>query len=105
MEERQKEVKTLNLVLMALALGTFAVAVWTVTSDKFKAGTDDLFLVLVCLMLSVIFAALPAKWAHDNGWFKAGDDEEMAEAHAGAADDQSHGASTKVFIYVWVALL
>jgi cytochrome c oxidase subunit 4 len=104
MEEQKREAKTLNLVLLLMGLGTFLVAVWTVMSDQFRAGTDDLFLVVVCLLLTAVFVALPAKWAHDMGLFSAGDDDEPAETTALAAD-HGHGASTRLFVYVWIALL
>ena len=53
-ESKRREVATLNMILMALAVLTLGVAVWDVFSDSFRAGTDDVFLLLVYLMRSVL---------------------------------------------------
>ena len=69
-ESKTREIKALNLVLLALAGLSLAVAVWDVASDTFRAGTDDVFLVLVCLMLALLFALPPLMWARANGMLK-----------------------------------
>jgi len=52
MSEFKKEIVILNLLLILLSVGTLAFAAWSVISDQFKAGTDDLFLLFVCLLLA-----------------------------------------------------
>ena len=69
-ESKEKEIVILNLVLLALAGISLFVAVWTVVSNWFKAGTDDLFMVLTCLMLALLFALNPMIWAYEKGWLR-----------------------------------
>jgi hypothetical protein len=38
-----------------------------VISDQFMAGTDDIFLLFVCLLLALLFALSPLMWAYQNG--------------------------------------
>jgi|SRR5215472_7274221 len=109
-KEVKKETKILNLVLTLLAVGAVAVAGWTALSDQFKAGTDDLFLVLVCLLLALLFAINPLIWAYHNGYLRNPLKVE-AEAGSGAAEGEmaplhvEHVGSTKLFVNVWIALL
>ena len=104
-DSKGREVTTLNMILLALAALSLGVAVWDAVSNGFKAGTDDLFLVLVCLMLALLFAAPPLLWAHASGMLKnpfaeeAEGGGEMEEAHEG------HGGSDRQNTYVWGALL
>jgi succinate dehydrogenase hydrophobic anchor subunit len=70
MAESNKEMVVLNALMILFAIGAVAVAVWTVISDKFKAGTDDLFLVLVCLLMALLFAISPVLWAFNSGLIK-----------------------------------
>lgn len=109
MVEEKKEIKTLNLILLALAGIAVLVALWNVASDTFRAGTDDLFLVLVCLMLALLFAVPSLMWAKANGLLKnpfadepvpAEGPSEHAEAH-----HEEHGGSNKQNIMVWGGLL
>ena len=69
-ESKEKEPMLLNLTLLLLAVISLAVAVWTVITNWFKAGTDDLFMVLTCLMLALLFAISPLIWAYENGWLR-----------------------------------
>lgn len=107
-ESKAKEIKVWNMILLGLSVLSVGAAVLTVASDRFKAGTDDVFLVLVCLMLAGLFAIPPLMWAHANGMLKNpfADDEEPAgaliEAEAGHGE---HGGSNRENIVIWVALL
>ena len=97
-----KEMKLLNGVLGLLALGSLAVAAMT-AADFFRGGTDDLFLTLTALLLAVVFAIMPLKWAYDQGMiFQPMPDEVQAheEAHGG-----EHGGSNRENIFIWIALL
>ena len=103
-DSKGREVTMLNMVLLALAALSLSVAVWDAVSNGFKAGTDDLFLVLVCLMLALLFALPPLMWAHASGMLKnpfaeEAEGGEMEEAHEG------HGGSDRQNTYVWGALL
>jgi len=106
-ESKEREVTTLNMVLIALAVLSVGVAVWDVFSDSFRAGTDDVFLVLVCLMLALLFAISPLMWAHANGWMKNPFAEEPV-AEGGAEMEtihEEHGGSDRQNTIVWGGLL
>lgn len=59
LQMKERETKWLNLILLGLAGLSLAVAAWTLYNYELRAGTDDLFLVLVCLLLALLFAASP----------------------------------------------
>jgi cytochrome c oxidase subunit 4 len=108
-ETKERELKGLNLVLLLLAVGSLGVAAWTVATYDFRAGTDDLFLVLVCLLLALLFAINPLMWAHSKGWLTtpfALDDELAAEGPGfdHAAHD-SHGGTDSQNTKIWGILL
>ena len=88
-ESKEKEPLMLNLLLVVLAAISLFAAVWTVITNWFKAGVDDLFLILTCLMLALLFVINPAIWAYEKGWLrnplKRGD-------KAGAADEEKAAA-------------
>jgi cytochrome c oxidase subunit 4 len=109
MVEEKKEIKTLNLILLALAGIAVLVAVWNVASDTFRAGTDDLFLVLVCLMLALLFGLPTLMWAKSNGVLKNpfADEplpEEGPSLHA-VVDHEEHSGSNRQNVMVWGGLL
>ncbi|HXG63982.1 MAG TPA: hypothetical protein VNO70_02675, partial [Blastocatellia bacterium] len=62
-QSKEKEIKLLNGILAALAAGCLVVAAAIVGMDGFRAGTDDLFLVLTCLTLALLFAINPLLYA------------------------------------------
>jgi cytochrome c oxidase subunit 4 len=104
-----REIKVLNMVLLALSVLAVGVAVWAAASDTFRAGTDDVFLVLVCLMLALLFAIPPLMWAHANGMLKNPFAEE-AVGEGGAAVELetghgAHGGSDRQNTIIWGALL
>src|SRR5215469_7349906 len=99
-QSKEKELKVLNVILLLLAVASLGVAVWDVTSDGFKAGTDDLFLILVCLLLALLFAINPLMWAHSKGLlrnpFALGEEEELAaEPHDAHLVHEAHGGSDR----------
>jgi cytochrome c oxidase subunit 4 len=107
-DSKTREIKALNLVLLALAGLAIAAAVWAVASDGFKAGTDDVFLVLVCLMLALLFALPPLIWAHANGMLKNPfADEEVGGGGAMEIEGghEEHGGSNRENVIVWGGLL
>ena len=71
MPEEKTEILILNVILILFALGSLGIGVWTVVSDGFKAGTDDLFLLLVCLMMALLFSVGPFSWAYHKGLIKS----------------------------------
>lgn len=109
MVEEKKEIKTLNLILLALAGIAVLVALWNVASDTFRAGTDDLFLVLVCLMLALLFAVPSLMWAKANGMLKNPFADEPVPAEGPSehvdAHHEEHGGSNRQNIMVWGGLL
>ena len=107
-ESNPKEIKAWNLILLGLSVLSIGAAVMTVASDRFKAGTDDVFLVLVCLMLALLFAVPPLMWAHANGMLKNPFADEAVEG--GAAMEMEvghgeHGGSNRENVIVWGGLL
>lgn len=106
-ESKTREIKALNFVLLALAGLALGVAVWDVASDTFRAGTDDVFLVLVCLMLALLFALPPLMWARANGMLKNpfADEADEGGAVAMEADHGEHGGSNRQNVIVWGGLL
>lgn len=103
-KSKENEVVLLNGVLAALAGGALLVAVWTVATDRFRAGTDTLFLILVCLMLAGLFAISPLLWAVEKGWIPNPFDK-TARAEAAAHGEHAHGATNPQNVLVWVGLL
>lgn len=100
--KRDNEAVILNGVLVALAVGAFGVAAWKIAGDKFRSGTDTLFLAMVCLMLAALFAINPLLYAMEKGWvpnpFQKGAATAEAEgAHAHGSDSQN--------ILIWLGLL
>jgi cytochrome c oxidase subunit 4 len=107
-ESKAKEIKALNIVLLGLSALSVGAAVWAVASDRFKAGTDDVFLVLVCLMLALLFAVPPLMWAHANGMLKNPFADEAVDGGAAMemeAGHGEHGGSDRQNTIVWGALL
>ena len=107
-ESKAKEIKALNMVLLGLSALSVGAAVWAVASDRFKAGTDDVFLVLVCLMLALLFAVPPLMWAHANGMLKNPFTDEAVDGGAAMemeAGHGEHGGSNRENVIVWGALL
>lgn len=101
--DREKEIKRMNMVLLAMAGLAFLVAVWTAVGNQLRGGTDDLFLILVCLLLAALFAISPIMWAKQQGLFAAGDlEEEQATAHE---LEEHHGGGNRENIIVWGGLL
>jgi hypothetical protein len=70
MQEESTEIIVLNIILILFALGSLGIGVWTIVSDGFKAGTDDLFLLLVCLLMALLFSVGPYSWAYERGLIK-----------------------------------
>ena len=107
-QSKPKEIKALNMVLLGLSALSIAAAVLAVASDRFKAGTDDVFLVLVCLMLALLFAVPPLMWAHANGMLKNPFADEAVDGGAAMemeAGHGEHGGSDRQNTIVWGALL
>ncbi|HJQ69699.1 MAG TPA: cytochrome C oxidase subunit IV family protein [Blastocatellia bacterium] len=104
-KEKIKEISVLNLVLMVLAAGSIMLAGYVLVTGRFKGGTDDLFLVLVCLLAALLFAIVPFMWAYEQGYvaqfLDVGD--ESPPAHAEEAHE--HGITNKQNLTVWGALL
>jgi cytochrome c oxidase subunit 4 len=111
---KEKETHLLNLVLALLAVGSLLLAGYVLATGQFKGGTDDVFLVLVCLLAALLFAIVPFMWAYEQGYITrfldVGDEGETATAHAAAhaADHDSaheHGITNKQNLVVWGGLL
>ena len=105
-DSKEKEIGALNMVMLALAVLAVGVAAWNVISDGFRAGTDDLFLVLVCLMLALLFAVPTLMWAQANGKLtNPFADEAIPEGAVDTGTHEAHGGSDKQNTIIWVSLL
>lgn len=93
-QSKQKEILLLNLSLLLLAVICLVVAVWTAISNMLRAGTDDLFLILVALMLALLFAINPLVWAYENGYLR-NPLKGRKEAGAGAAAKNEEKAAAR----------
>lgn len=116
-QKTEKEISLMNMLLMGSAGICVLAAAWVVITGEFRAGTDDLFFVIVCLSLALLLATPSLLWAHSTGrlnkWFGAEDEpvapahaEVHAEAHpeAHAEAHADHGGHRLNFI-VWGGLL
>lgn len=104
-ESKEREPKLLNGILILMALGAVGVAALT-GSNLLKSGTDDLFLILVCLLLALLFAVNPLLWAYRNGKiFQPLEDEPVAEHAHDDAHADAHAGSDRQNITVWGGLL
>jgi hypothetical protein len=79
---KERETLVINLVLILLSVGALAVAVWTLITGWLRAGTDDLFLIMVSLLLALLFAINPLMWAHEKGWLRKPSKRKAPEAAA-----------------------
>ncbi|HSB11045.1 MAG TPA: cytochrome C oxidase subunit IV family protein [Blastocatellia bacterium] len=104
-DSKGREAKALIGVMLALAVLSLGVAAWNVMSDTFRAGTDDLFLVLVCLMLALLFAVPVLMWAHANGMLTNPFADEPLPEVAGESEHETHGGSDKQNTIIWIVLL
>jgi cytochrome c oxidase subunit IV len=109
MKGKDKEIKVLNLILLGLAGICILAALWALASDGFKAGTDDLFLILTCLMLALLFALPVLLWARSTGMlrkmFGVDDEPEPAAEIVHDAEHAHAGGASKENIIVWGGLL
>jgi len=109
-DTKQREVTTLIMVLLGMAVLSLGVAAWDVVSNGFRAGTDDVFLILVCLTLALLFAVPPLIWARANGMLKNPFAEEAvpeggAEMEMAHEEHGEHGGSDRQNVFVWGGLL
>jgi caa(3)-type oxidase subunit IV len=104
--KQEKEAKILNLALLALSGICVLIAAGT-GANMLKSGTDDLFLILVCLLLALLFAVPPYIWAKKKGLVGQPYPDEAApvEAHAEAEDAHHHASTNKENIMIWGGLL
>ena len=59
MDKTKNEGMIVNVVCIIMALLFLAGVVYDITSDQFRGGVDDLFTIMVCLALALIFAFNP----------------------------------------------
>lgn len=105
--KQEREAKILNLALLALSGICVLIAAGT-GANMLKSGTDDLFLILVCLLLALLFAIPPFLWAKKKGLVGQPFTDEVTHPEADAhtvADDAHHAGTNKENIMVWGGLL
>jgi cytochrome c oxidase subunit IV len=100
-QTKEREPKLLNGILIFLAIASVGVAAVT-AKDLLKAGTDDLFLILTCLLLAVLFAVNPLLWAYRKGQIFQPLVDEPVEEHG---HEEAHGGSNRENIIIWISLL
>ncbi|HMG34552.1 MAG TPA: cytochrome C oxidase subunit IV family protein [Blastocatellia bacterium] len=98
-----KEAKRLNQIMLGLAGLCVLFAAWDLAMNFFRAGTDDLFLILTALMLAALFAIPPAMAARARA--KAERAEGVEEEHALEVHAEAHGGSDRQNVFVWGGLL
>ena len=80
-----------------LAVGSLLLAGYVLATGKFKGGTDDLFLIMVCLLAALLFAIVPFMWAYEQGYvtqfLDVGDESEAAAAATRTATRATSTAS------------
>jgi cytochrome c oxidase subunit 4 len=76
-----------------------------VAASQFKGGIDDLFLILVCLLLALLFAINPIIWAYNQGWISNPFAAEPEAEGAAAALHHEHGGSNRENVVIWGLLL
>lgn len=105
---RLKEDVIINVICLIFALGILALAAMNVSWDAGMSGlitTDNLFFIVVCLLLASVMLISPLLWLHSRGILKnpfAGGEE------AGAVVDDTpihFEGTTKLFLVVLGALL
>src|SRR5262245_24851522 len=101
----EKEGKLLNAALGLLALIALGAAGWTAAVGQLRGGIDDLFLILIALLVAFIASINPLVTLYKKGVFMVEDEPEVEAAGAHAHDDHEVGGSTKLFITVWLVLL
>ncbi len=65
-----KEMVLIHVISLMIALGSLGLAIWTVVSDRFKGGIDDLFLVLAGMLLALLFSIPPILALKRRGVFE-----------------------------------
>ncbi len=65
--EAIKEMVLINVISLVIAVGSLSLAIWTVVSDRFKGGIDDLFLVLAGALLALLFSIPPVRMLKQSG--------------------------------------
>ncbi|HET9531105.1 MAG TPA: cytochrome C oxidase subunit IV family protein [Blastocatellia bacterium] len=102
---KQREQLIWNGLLALLALGSLLVAGWTAAASQFKGGIDDLFLILVCLLLALLFAINPIIWAYNQGWISNPFAAEPEVEGAAGVLHHEHGGSNRENVVIWGVLL
>jgi hypothetical protein len=62
-----KELKLLNFICVVVALGFMAMAVISVLLSGDFLTTDNLFIIVVCLTMALLFAINPLLYLHSQG--------------------------------------
>lgn len=103
-----KEDVIINVICLLLAAGIIALAVMNVSWDAGMSGlitTDNLFFILVCLLLASVLLISPLMWLHSRGILKNPfADAPETEAVIDTTPIHFEG-STKLFLIVLAALL
>ena len=59
MDKTAREGMLVNAICILMVLVFLAGIIYNITSDEFRGGVDDLFTIMVCLALALIFAVNP----------------------------------------------
>jgi cytochrome c oxidase subunit 4 len=112
-----KQLKVLNLICVVAAFGFIAAIGYTAITAGDILTTDNLFIMVVCLLMAVMFAASPLLYLKQEGKLplpgmkKLSAGEEAAQLTNGAHEEhiiheEVHFAgSNKLFSMVWIALV
>jgi cytochrome c oxidase subunit 4 len=100
-EKADKEGKLLNAGLALLALAALGLAGWTAGVSQLRGGIDDLFLILMSLLVALVASLNPIIALYKKGFFTVEDEPEPAAGHG----EHEFAGSNRLFLTVWTALL
>ena len=81
-----KELKLLNLACIVVALAFLALAVWSALSSGDFFTTDNLFIIVVSLLMALLFAINPLLYLKSEGRLPVPFMKKSIEAPAGGGD-------------------
>ena len=107
-----KQLKFLNLICAVAALGFLVAIGYTALTAGDILTTDTLFIMVVCLVMAVMFAASPLLYLKQEGKLPlpgvkrlTSGQEAEAEEHVVEHEEVHFAGSNKLFSMVWIALV
>ena len=107
---QKRETTILNVICAVAVVGFFAFAGYSAVSSGSFFTTDNLFLIVVCLLFALVFAISPFVWLVQTGRITLPFTKNAAATAEEAEETEPievvhFAGSNKVFSYVWLVLL